>query len=293
MPYGIITKGIGGFYYIKCGEDSYECRARGVFRKRGIKPVPGDYVDFSIIDKKQRTGFLETIHERKSWLYRPMVANVDMLVVVVAVRLPEPDLMLADKLLVMSAFNGIDPAVCINKVDLDKDDRCERLIGIYKTAGYPVVRTSCKVQRGIDELFRLMEGKVTVFAGQSGVGKSTLLNMITEDTVMKTGELSGKIGKGRHTTRHSQLVELGCGGYIVDTPGFSSMQLIGPESGELKYYYPEFENLNDKCRFKGCTHINEPDCSVKCALESRLISEIRYKSYVDLYNTLKQKSEGI
>jgi ribosome biogenesis GTPase len=284
---GTIIRGIGGFYYVKANGKVYECKARGVFRKNEVTPLPGDRVVISVIDESKLTASIDEILARSSQLIRPAVANVDQLVAVIAAKSPSPDFMLLDKLLVTAEAKGIVPVICINKIDLDAENNYVRIIEAYEKTGYKIIALSSKLNIGIDNLREVLCGHLTTFAGQSGVGKSTILNNIMKYSVMQTGEISEKIERGRHTTRHAELVELDSGGYIVDTPGFSSFELADIKYNELPYLYPEFAEHMDKCKFTGCSHISEPGCGVKDAVERGLVSRERYGRYVRLYNELK------
>lgn len=293
MPAGVIQKGIGGFYYVRSGDMLYECTARGIFRKDGIAPLPGDNVEISIGDADRMTGCIEEIRERKTELVRPAVANVDQIAVVTSVRSPEPDLALLDKLLVMSGMKGVDAMICINKTDLDSGGIIARkLAGQYENASYPVLLLSSKTDTGFDALHGMLAGRTTVFAGQSGVGKSTILNRITKSWAMATGDISKRIERGRHTTRHAELLWLrDGGGYVVDTPGFSSFEIEDMPAGELECHYPEFAGCIGKCRFKGCSHVSEPECAVKKAVESGSVCMERYERYAELYGLLKARNK--
>ncbi len=291
MPSGIIIKGIGGFYYVSSGDDIYECKARGIFRKDDVTPLTGDRVTFSVTDPLQKKGNIDKIMERTTVLTRPAAANVDLLVVVIAARSPEPDLMLLDKLLVTAAKKKIEAVICINKTDLDPEDRRAELRSSYISAGYTVIETCMGESTGFGRLRDILKGHVAVFAGQSGVGKSTLLNRIAETVVMQTGSISEKIERGRHTTRHTELIKLPNGGFVVDTPGFSSFELAQIAHTELKQLFPEFADHVHKCRFTGCMHINEPDCGVKDAVEDGTISRGRYRRYIELHTILKQQDD--
>lgn len=291
LPSGIIVKGIGGFYYVSTSEGVYECKARGVFRKKNITPLPGDKVSFSIIDDEKKVGSIDNIMPRVSELVRPAVANIDQVVAVIAVKTPEPDLLLLDKLLVTVEQKKLDPVICINKIDLDTEEEYKKLLDAYSKTGYKIILTSFKDGRGYKELKDALYGRITVFAGQSGVGKSTILNKIINSNVMETGEVSEKIQRGRHTTRHAELIKLYSDGYVVDTPGFSSLEIKDIPPEELQFYYPEFSKYLDSCKFSSCRHISEPQCAVKKALEEGLIDEGRYERYIQLYNILKINSE--
>ncbi len=282
---GIIVKGIGGFYYVKA-EDSvvYECKARGIFRKDGIKPVIGDRV---LIEVENQKGNIVKIGERRTELVRPPVSNIDNIMLVIAAKNPDPDFLLIDKMLVTAEAKGINPIICINKTDLDDG---EEIIDVYKNAGYPIFKVSAPNKQGIDELKQELSGKITAFAGLSGVGKSSILNeLVTFDA--EIGDISQKIKRGRHTTRHVELFELEEGGFIFDTPGFSSFELESIKVNELLGYFPEMCNTEEPCRFKGCVHINEPDCGVKKLLDEGKIHPKRYENYKEIYNILKLRKD--
>ena len=259
-----------------------------MFRKEGIIPLPGDRVEFSVIREDEKTGFIESIQPRKTQLIRPAVANIDQLAIIIAAKAPEPDFLLLDKLLVTAAVKGIDPLICINKIDLDADEIYKEVVNSYEKTGYPVVAMSSKSGMGIEDFKEKLRGRVTVLAGQSGVGKSTILNNIAGSWVMKTGDISQKIERGKHTTRHAELFELNFGGYVVDTPGFSSFELSGIAFDKLDSCYREFEEYKTKCRFVGCSHLTEPQCGVKDALSKGEIDFGRYERYAQLYNILKE-----
>lgn len=278
---GKIIKGIGGFYYVKVpGGETYECKARGIFRKDGIKPCIGDDVE---IDIKSGKGNITKIFPRRNQLVRPPVANIDILVIVAAAADPEPNLFLIDKLLVNAEICGITPIILVNKTDLSDGGE---LLHIYKNTGYTLLSFSAAENENADFLLPYIGGRTTAFAGLSGVGKSTILNLLTDGN-MQTGSVSEKIKRGRHTTRHVELIELDGGGHVLDTPGFSSFEVSGIKAAQLHEYFPEMRNLGDKCRFKGCSHISEPDCEVKQKVQNGEIAESRYDSYKELYNQLK------
>lgn len=288
MPEGIILKGIGGFYYVKVEETIYECKARGVFRKNDITPLPGDRVQINIVSEEAKKGNVEEILTRKSFLIRPAVANVDIVFATVAVKSPVPDLLLLDKILISAALKDISAVICVNKADLDDNLSTDAIKKAYEIAGYRVLVVSKFNENSYNEILKEMTSKINVFAGQSGVGKSSILNSIVENEVMETGSISEKIERGKHTTRHAQLIELKGGGYVVDTPGFSSYELESLDPLELQDYYPEFQQYIGECRFAGCAHVNEPNCAVKSAKEAGLIDSGRYDRYLLLYNQLLQ-----
>ena len=279
---GIIVKGIGGFYYVKAADGCiYECKARGRFRKDGIIPIIGDNVEIEISGKK---GSIARISERKNALVRPAVANIDTLVIIAAATSPEPNMTLIDKLTVSALSNDIEPVICVNKTDLADGNY---IADAYGQAGFKTFMVSAENGSGVNALMPVLRDKVTAFAGLSGVGKSTLLNHITGED-LKTGDVSEKIQRGRHTTRHVELFELKDGGFVLDTPGFSSFELYGIKADELWEYFPEMADTAGACRFRGCSHISEPDCAVKAKLEAGEIAKSRYDSYVELYNILKE-----
>jgi len=286
---GQIIKGIGGFYYVKTDTGIYECKARGVFRKDSLTPLPGDKVSILIIDEENKTGSIEEIFPRESQLIRPAVANVNQIAIVIAVKSPQPDFTLLDKLLISTEQKGIGAIICINKIDLDEKAEYTSIIQAYEKSMYKVIALSAVTGTGFDEIELALRDKTTVFAGQSGVGKSSILNKILNSYVMKTGSVSDRIERGRHTTRHAELIELKSGGFVVDTPGFSSFEISGIEADELQNFYPEFREYIEKCKFTGCVHISEPYCEVKAALEKRVIDNGRYRRYVEFYNILREK----
>ncbi len=286
---GIIIKGIGGFYYVKTESGIYECKARGIFRKDSFAPLPGDKVSISISNNDRKVGNIEEIFPRESQLIRPTVANVNQIAVVIATKSPQPDFLLLDKLLITVEQKKLTAVVCINKIDLDQDMEYKNLVMSYEKAGYKVITLSSAIEKGFDELESVLKGKTTVFAGQSGVGKSTILNKVLKSYVMETGEVSERIERGRHTTRHAELIELKSGGFVLDTPGFSSFELAELEAGELQNFYPEFQEYYGSCKFTGCMHISEPGCEVKAALEKGILDRGRHSRYVDFCNMLKEK----
>lgn len=287
---GRIIKGIAGFYYVKCCDGNiYECKAKGVFRKDHRKPLVGDRVEMDVIDEGEHLGNIAELLERKNELIRPAVANIDQALVIFAAASPEPNLGLLDRFLIQMEHNGIDTVICFNKEDLVSKEEKERLARIYESAGYQVLFISAVKETGIAQVEEVLKGKVTTVAGPSGVGKSTLINCLQSETVMETGDISVKIERGKHTTRHSQLMEIDKETYIFDTPGFSSLSVSELLPKELTACFPEFAEYEGQCRFLGCAHIHEPDCGVKKALAAGEISKERYEDYVNLYAECKDK----
>ena len=287
---GKIIKGIAGFYYVHDGKDRvYECKAKGVFRKEKIKPLVGDNVRIEILDEENKTGNIVEIFPRKNELIRPAVANIDQALVVFAVTKPTPHFNLLDRFLVMMERKEIPVVLCFNKKDIATSPEIAELEAIYEKCGYPIVFTSALEQENIEEIRRLLLKKTTAIAGPSGVGKSSLINLLQNQVQMETGTISRKIERGKHTTRHSELIAVDADSYIMDTPGFSSLYVNDFEKEELKYYFREFASYEGQCRFQGCDHVHEPGCAVKEALEEGKIHPVRYKNYLEMYTELKEK----
>ena len=286
---GKIVKGISGFYYVHVVETGiYECKAKGAFRNQKIKPLVGDNVEIAVIDEENKKGNVEAILPRKNELIRPAVSNIDMALVIFAAAKPDPNFNLLDRFLCMMEYQKVPVTICFNKCDLVTEEQKQELAAIYKPAGYDVIFTSAKAGINLDTLKELLNGKTTTVAGPSGVGKSSLINQLQDTVYMETGKISEKIERGKHTTRHSEIIPLGDDSYIMDTPGFSSMDIPGFEKEDLWTCYPEFLEHEPYCKFQGCSHINEPTCGVKDALAEGKISQVRYDNYVLLYNEMKQ-----
>lgn len=288
MINGKIIKGIGGFYYVDTEKDLYECRARGIFRKNKITPLVGDRVSISVVDEENKKGVVEEIEERDTELVRPPIANVDKALIVFAIKNPSPNLSLLDRFIVLAEKENLEIVIVFTKVDLDTDGKLlDELKSIYEVSGYKVIPVSNKLKLNIDKIKEELKENTVVFAGPSGVGKSSLLNEVDKNFELKTGEVSDKIKRGKHTTRHAELLKLECGGMVADTPGFSSLTLDDIEESELKEYFIEFEK-HDECRFGSrCIHENEPSCAVKEAVENGEISKKRYDSYIQLLNEIR------
>lgn len=287
---GKIIRGIAGFYYVHDGvERVYECKARGVFRNKKIKPLVGDDVEFQVIDPEEGTGNITEILIRKNELIRPAVANIDQALVVFAAAEPEPNLNLLDRFLVAMESQGVPVIICFNKKDLAGEDESRRLAKIYESAGYMVRLSNALDGDGVGELRALLRGKTTALAGPSGVGKSSLTNRIHPKAQMETGTVSEKIKRGRHTTRHSELFFVETDTFVMDTPGFSSMFVEGLSAEELGRYFPEFSPYVPECRFLGCVHMAEPVCGVKTAVADGKIAASRYENYRLIYGELKNR----
>ena len=284
---GKIIKGIAGFYYVYVVDSGiYECKAKGAFRKEKVKPLVGDDVIIDIISEDEKTGNVVELLPRKSELIRPAVANVDQALLIFATKNPEPNLNLLDRFLCMMEEQELPITICFNKDDLADDGFEEEMRNTYEPAGYKVIFCSAKKNIGIDQLKSFLQKKTTTVAGPSGVGKSSIVNILTEGQTMETGEVSEKIGRGKHTTRHSQLLYLGNDTFIMDTPGFSSLFVPKLDPVDLYTLFPEFTKPAMECKFTGCAHVKEPDCGVKKAVEEGRISSSRYENYLQIYGEM-------
>ncbi len=288
---GKIIKGIAGFYYVQTKDGIYECKAKGSFRNRKLKPFVGDNVEITVLDEEHKKGNMEEILERKNFLIRPAVANVDQTLVIFAAAKPDPNLNLLDRFLIMMEQKNVPVVLVFNKTDVAEAEKLEELAAIYENCGYQVLRVSALQEEGITEIKEILKGKTSTVAGPSGVGKSSIINLLQSDIHMETGNISEKIERGKHTTRHSELIAIAEETYIFDTPGFSSLYVTDMEKEDLKSYFPEFAPYEEECRFLGCVHVNEPVCGVKEALKAGKISQSRYENYKLLYEELKENEK--
>lgn len=291
---GKIMKGIAGFYYVYTKQGLVECKARGIFRKEQIKPLVGDLVEVEITEDTEAApempaGNIVEILPRSNELVRPAVANVDQALVIFAIVKPDPNYNLLDRFLINMKKQSLPCVICFNKKDLASEQEKGELLAAYEGCGYRVIFVSGTAGEGFSELAKCLEGKTTVLAGPSGVGKSTIVNRLYPQANMETGEISRKIERGKHTTRHAQLFALGENTFICDTPGFTSLSIGDMEKEELCGYYAEFAPCEENCRFRGCSHIREPSCGVRQALAEGRISRVRYDNYVLLYEELKSR----
>lgn len=285
---GVIVKAISGFYYVEVADKIYECKARGVFRKESNTPLVGDLVVISVPD----SGYpvIDEIKERKNFLVRPPVANIDTLIVVCSTVSPSPNYKVIDKMISTAVYNDITPVVVISKSDIKSG---EEIYSIYNQAGIKTIIYSAKTGEGLEKIYSLLPNKITAFIGNSGVGKSTLLNKLFPDFDLKTGEVSEKLGRGRHTTRTVELMKIK-NGYVIDTPGFSTMQLEKysiTDKKQLQYTFPEFDDYLGQCKFISCSHTCEKGCAILQKVEEGIIPKSRHNSYVEMYNEIKDIKE--
>ena len=289
MPEGKIIKALSGFYYVANEDGVVQCRGRGVFRLNKVHPLVGDEVVFQAENATE--GYILEVKERKNELVRPQIANVDQAILVFSAVEPDFSTTLLDRFLVLVEYNHIQPLICITKMDLTSEKqkaRLEQYAKDYRNAGYEVIFTSSETSSGLEELNPHLEGKISVFAGQSGVGKSSLLNAIRPDLELKTDDISSHLGRGKHTTRHVELITV-CNGLVADTPGFSSLEFTDIDAEELNSCFPDISELSNNCKFRACLHMAEPKCAVKAALETGSLPDYRYAHYKDFLLEIKDR----
>lgn len=286
---GLIIKGIGGFYYVMTQEgEVVGAKGRGIFKKDKITLLVGDEVEIQMTDRDGAKGVINSIFPRKNQFARPPISNVDMFIVVFAAKNPRPNYSVIDKFLINSQLNGIEPVICINKKDLVSERDIDEIRDIYGKI-YRTVAVSARTGEGTDDLRAMIKGRRAALAGPSGAGKSSIINLLHPKADMETGEVSRKTMRGRHTTRHVEIFSLAGGGMLFDTPGFTSFDLPDIDEDQLKYYYPEFAEFNDLCRYDDCRHLKEPDCAVLAAVAGGRINNRRYEAYVSNYEELKRR----
>ena len=288
---GKIVKGIAGFYYVYTSKGLIECKAKGIFRKDKIKPLVGDNVEIDLTNEGEKLGNIIRILPRGNALIRPASANIDQALVIFAIVKPDPNYNLLDRFLITMEKQSLPVVICFNKKDIASQEEMDELREAYGNCGYQVLFVSGAGNQGLDLIRACLAGKTTVVAGPSGVGKSTIINALYPAANMETGEISRKIARGKHTTRHAQLFALSEDTFIMDTPGFTSLSLGDMEKEELWECYPEFEEYEKDCRFVRCSHISEPVCGVKDALNQGKISRVRYDNYKVLYEELKSRKK--
>ena len=288
---GLIVENISNLYQVKVENEIYETTARGKFKKEEITPVVGDMVDITVTDEKEKKAVIEKIYERKVYIKRPKLANITQIIFVVSSKDPKPDLLMLDKQLAFAEFVGVNSIIVLNKTDLDKKEEFIKIKHIYSEIGYTVILTNAKQRKGIDELKKLLKNNINAFSGNSGVGKSTLINGIFNKDITQEGEISKKNKRGKNTTTAIKLYEIDDNTYIADTPGFSTFDISEIESKDLYHYFKEFEQFIENCEFVGCTHIKEENCGIKKAMKEGKIDIVRYERFCKIYNELKEMEE--
>lgn len=287
---GLIIKILADLCYVKTNDGVFKCNSRGIFRKNNITPTVGDNVEIKILDSEKLLGFIEKIKPRSTYMIRPSISNVNKIILVVSCKKPKSDLVLLDKQIAFAHLNGIEPVICINKIDLDDEHFADAIESVYKNIGYTVIKTNAKELDSKQKLENIIQNSICVFSGNSGVGKSTLINAILGDNTMKEGKISEKISRGKHTTRHVELFEVAdIGGYIADTPGFSTFDILDTPSNNLVNLFLEFADYIDDCEYRDCNHIKEQNCGIKNALSQGKIDNDRYKRFCTIYEELKSK----
>ena len=290
MKQGIIIENISNIFKIICENELYTCDERGKLKKNDIKPVVGDKVNFEITKIEEKTGVIEEILPRKNYIKRPKIANINQIVLVISSKMPKPDLLMLDKQLAFAEYMNIKPVIVINKIDLAKEI-AEKIKEQYKFTNYEIIETNAKENVGIYELRKVLKNKISVFSGNSGVGKSTLLNDLFEDNLTLEGKISSKNKRGKNTTTTVKLYELEENTFIADSPGFSTFDIYEIETTNLAEYFVEFKEHIENCEFVGCTHIKEENCGIKQALKENKISQNRYERYIKIYEELKDREE--
>lgn len=292
MPKGIVISNISNLYHVEAEDgNKYICNARGKFKNDEISPVAGDKVEIEITDLEKQMGVINNIEERINYIKRPKMANLTQIILVISMKLPKPDLELLDKQLAYAEFMGIKPIICLNKIDLEDNEKIANIEEIYTKIGYIVIKANAKKAEGVEQIKRLLQNNLTAFSGNSGVGKSTLINTIFKEDITQEGIISNKSKRGKNTTTQVNLYKIDKNSYIADTPGFSTFDISEIESTDLCHYFIEFIPHIEKCEFVGCSHIKEKQCGIKKAIENKEISNERYNRYCKIYNDLKEKED--
>ncbi len=289
MSKGIIINNISNMYQVEIDNKIINCNARGKLKKEAMIPVVGDIVEIEVIDEEKLLGIINNIENRKNYIKRPKMANLSQIIFVVSIKMPKTDLLLLDKQIAYAEYNGIKPIICINKIDLDEKELANKIEYTYKSIGYTVIRTVANKGIGVDSLKEILKNNITAFSGNSGVGKSSLINSLFSNNQAKEGLISDKNKRGKNTTTSVKLYKLYNNSYIADTPGFSSFEISEIESKDLYKYFKELKQYDELCEFVGCSHIKEENCGIKRGLENGKISKDRYERYCKIYNELKNK----
>lgn len=291
MQKGLVISNISNLYKVKVENEVYEAVARGKLKKDEISPVVGDRVEIEILEKEKKQAVIQNILERKNYIKRPKMSNITQLIFVISSKMPKPDLLMLDKQLAFAEYLGIKPVIVLNKIDLEKKEKIEEIQKVYQDIGYLVIQTNAKEKIGIEDLKEILKCNISAFSGNSGVGKSTLINCLFQRETTKEGEISNKNKKGKNTTTQVHLYELEENTYIADTPGFSTFDIYEIESKELEKYFIEFKPYIKECEFVGCTHQKEENCGIKKAMKEGKIAKGRYDRFVQIYQGLKEKEE--
>lgn len=289
MTKGIIINNVSNMYQVEVDNNIINCNARGKLKKENIIPVVGDIVEIEIIDKEKLLGIINNIQSRKNYIKRPKMANLSQIIFVVSIKMPKTDLLLLDKQIAYAEYKGLKPIICINKIDLDEEKTAQKIEDTYKNIGYTVIRTVANQGIGVSSIIDILKNNITAFSGNSGVGKSSLINSLFSDNLTQEGLISDKNKRGKNTTTSVKLYKLNDDSYIADTPGFSSFEINEIESKDLYKYFKELKEYDNTCEFIGCSHIKEENCGIKQALEEGKISKDRYERYCKIYNELKNK----
>ena len=288
---GIIISNISNIYTVEnCkSNEIIKCTARGKFKEKDITLAVGDYVEYEIIDNLKQEGIINNVLERKTYIKRPKISNLTQIIFVISMKMPKPDLLMLDKQIAFAEFNNIKPIICLNKIDLEKNEFIDYIEKIYTEIGYTVIKTNAAKKEGVDDIKNILKNNITAFSGNSGVGKSTLINAIFSNEITKEGNISNKNKRGKNTTTNTYLYKIDNNTYIADTPGFSTFDISEINSQELYKYFKEFEKNANNCEFVGCTHIKEENCGIKQAIEKGKISEDRYARFCKIYLEIKDK----